>query len=370
MSTSSGSGGGNQPFAWLGLLKWSLQYSDGTSNEKPAPMSPEDRAFLDKVMREGIIDENERMKVILEQVTNAFEIWIARVDDSNSNEQQAVEPDVDKLIDLLQELRDIVEQIDYARAFCSLKGLPFLLGCISEQKAIPTSIRASCLGILATLCQNNPPVQVLLLELGSLKVLSDLFFSDPDDMIRTRVVQAASANVRSHDQAEEIFCQLPQSVPLIEAGLQDSEPFALRQRTLFFLRALITSDTSTASRVHQFESCVTYVMQHYLLESSPQELREMALALVNQLLEQGMDINCCLRHKDQVLILADQRLTALRGETSDERDFYVEREEWEQLLVNMNRAGDHTLQNEPVQAAPEVTAPVLMIEQNPCGLPQ
>ena len=40
------------PFAWLGLLKWSLAYSDGTKpSEGAVPMSPEDKAFLEKVMK-------------------------------------------------------------------------------------------------------------------------------------------------------------------------------------------------------------------------------------------------------------------------------------------------------------------------------
>ena len=46
----------NSPFHWLGLLKWSLAYSDGT---EPAgdvePMSKEDIDFLEKVMKEGIM---------------------------------------------------------------------------------------------------------------------------------------------------------------------------------------------------------------------------------------------------------------------------------------------------------------------------
>ena len=183
------------PWSWLGLLKWSLSYSDGTVDRKDVqPLSEEDRLFLEKVMKEGIMDENERMKFILGEATKAMEYYQRLQahnpqdeienendkDNDNNNvdhHHHSTQPTViteDNLQDLLQELRDIVEQIDYARAFCSLQGLPFLLGCIGERQAVPETIRSACLGILATLAQNNPPVQKQLLELGALKTLSDL----------------------------------------------------------------------------------------------------------------------------------------------------------------------------------------------------
>lgn len=137
-------------------------------------MSKEDREFLEKVMAEGIIDENERMKFILQEATKAMEYYRTKSKDSSPPSQSSDPPISDEdLEDLLQELQDIVEQIDYARAFCSLQGLPFLIGCIvMEQNTIPDNIRMTCGGILSTVCQNNPPVQKQLLELGVIKSLS------------------------------------------------------------------------------------------------------------------------------------------------------------------------------------------------------
>eukprot|EP00980_Cylindrotheca_fusiformis_P015432 scaffold4343_cov144-Cylindrotheca_fusiformis.AAC.10 len=166
MSTGSGS----DQWAWLGLLKWSLSYSDGTHESDLSPMSKEDREFLEKVMSEGIIDENKRMKFILEESTKAMEFYRSK----SLHGEEAGEPPIsdDDLEELLQELRDIVEQIDFARAFCSLQGLPFLIGCIGERKGVPEQIRMMCTGILSTICQNNPPVQKQLLETGGIKSLS------------------------------------------------------------------------------------------------------------------------------------------------------------------------------------------------------
>jgi hsp70-interacting protein len=137
-------------------------------------MSEEDKEFLEKVMKEGIIDENERMKQILKRVAEGLEeirsnttslpavaeeeeeqqpiATIAATTTANTEELQ------DEIEGLLQELRDIVEQIDYARAFAAMKGLAFLIGAVT-QKEVPTAIKASCLGVLATMAQNNPPIQ-------------------------------------------------------------------------------------------------------------------------------------------------------------------------------------------------------------------
>ena len=56
-------------WAWLGLLKWSLTYVDGTVPSEESPnykeMSTEDKKFLEEVMKDGIINEGERMKTIL-----------------------------------------------------------------------------------------------------------------------------------------------------------------------------------------------------------------------------------------------------------------------------------------------------------------
>jgi hsp70-interacting protein len=163
---------GGTPWAWLGLLKWSLSYADGTTSSKDdmVPMSIEDRKFLETVMAEGIIDENARMKFVLQEAAKAMEYYKTKA----LGDREIVEPPIsdDALVVLLQEVRDIVEQIDYARAFCSLQGLPFLIGCIEEREGVPEKIRMMCTGILSTVCQNNPPVQKQLLELGAIKSLS------------------------------------------------------------------------------------------------------------------------------------------------------------------------------------------------------
>jgi len=330
----------SNPWAWLGLMKWSLAYADGTAPSTAAPLSEEHKEFRERVMKEGIIDENERMKTILEEVTAMMEKW---------KSEAATDEEADQVEDLLQELRDIVEQIDYARAFAAMKGLDFLLGCVQERSHMPKSTRLMCLGILATMCQHNPPVQKELLEQGSLRILSDLFFDeadeDADGKLRARTIQAMSANVRSHELAESVFCQLQQAPQLMEMGLgvraSTKPPTVLRQRTLFFLRALIASDSSTRERIQLFTTSIVWTLDHMLNDQTEEsvELREMALAMTEQLLEQKKSVNGILSRKDKIASTGIRRVTALRTLTGEEREFAAtELELWERILILLARA--------------------------------
>jgi hsp70-interacting protein len=367
------SGTSNNPFAWLGLLKWSLSYSDGTQSTTATPMSAEDKAFLEAVMREGIIDENERMKTILKEVTSQMEDW---KDTQNITNEDEVE-------DLLQELRDICEQIDYARAFAAMKGLPFLIGCASERDLMPRGVRALCLGIVATMCQHNPPVQQELLDMGAIKSLSDLFFleannveeseheSKDDDkldrngMIRSRIIQAISAMVRSHELAESVFSKLEQSTALIESGLGvdkplESTPLALRKRALFFLQALVTSDTSNAERIYRFRHAIGWCAVSLTDRDKPEndsEVREMCLAMIDQMLEQRKSVNCLLEHKTAIVGVGVRCVAAMRVLSGEDGEMTQnELDLWERVIQGLARAS-------PDVANSASGDPVLLIDQ-------
>jgi hsp70-interacting protein len=324
------SGDNNRQWAWLGLLKWSLSYSDGTRPSNLQMMSTEDRAFLEEVMKEGIIDEAERMKFILNKLTVTLEIY------QHGKDTSAV--DLDELDDLTMELRDIVEQIDFARGFCAMKAVDFLLGCIQEE-LVPIPIRNGCLGIIATLCQNNDPVQLEFLEKGAIRILSDLYFANEGSgALKPKLIQSMSAIVRNNATAEAVMEHIEQGPRLMEDALQENQPEGLRKRAIFFLRALITSDTSTRNRVRKFSSCVEYIADTYLKTDSP-ELREVALDLINQILTQKLSVNSILDRKSALVSLGVQKIGIMRKLDGEDREFAsIELHYWETLVVHLARA--------------------------------
>jgi len=388
---SAGGKGGGDPWAWLGLLKWTLAHSDGTKPSDPAKMmSDEDRAFLEMVMKEGIIDENERMKIILEEFSKAMEYYksqadkLTKIDEEQNDDDDVAEkeeeekekdaesssqpiPNDEALEELLQELRDIVEQVDYARAFVSLKGCSFLLGAISAMSSassslsssssapapapiIPEPIRNICLGILSTLAQNNPPVQKELLEIGALKTLSDMFLLDSATTslsTKTKIMQSVSAIVRNCDLTEAVFEQLPQAPVLMVQGLS-SDPevsnVSLRTKTLFFLRAYLTSDNATPERAKTFSYAIALVADPQYLNDNGEDdgaaitLRESSIALLQQLLERRMAVTLLLQRKNILASLGVERIKNMRALTGDDAD--RTKEElllWETFLVLLAR---------------------------------
>ena len=387
------SGGPNTPWAWLGLLKWSLSYTDGTSPSGEAfqPMSDEDKAFLESVMKDGIIDEGERMKTILSDMTAALEQMRNHFDIEGSKSQGDVEdtkndfPDMkeEDIVELLHELQDIVEQIDYARAFSAMGGLQFLLGCASERDVVPCAIRSSCLGVLATLCQNNPPVQDSMLNQNSARILADLYFSEllpegvgvnePDGVLLGKVVQAMSCSIREHAAAEEGFCNEVYGRRVIELGLGlhsrnemvAKPPTTLRKRCLFFLYALVTSDTSSIGRVKSFEPCIKHLACNFLDPSleTEFEIREMALQLLDQLMKQKRMIDMTVEMKGKIVGLGIRRIKEIREMEGEDREFaQVELDLWESLIVEVARIGALLGHGEDAHAPTEISNPPSLLE--------
>lgn len=316
------SGNAEPNWAWLGLLKWSLSYTDGTSDNKDvSPMSKEDREFLEEVMKDGIIDEGKRMNHILTELTNG----IQSLKDGGDVVPKSVNEE--EMVEYLEELRDIVEQIDYAKAFAAMGGLTFLLGCASEPtQVIPTNIKSHCLGVLATLCQNNPSVQYNLLELGAMKTLVTLYVSSSQIQIQPKVVQTLSCMIRNHAMAEHIFCQDEMSIQVLESGLgltSTTTTSALQKRCLFFLQALVTSDTADEKRLQTLTPCLNFVVTKFLTCDNV-ELREMTLSMVIRLFQHKEHAQTLTHHTNLLQTIGTQRISTIQSLTGEELDFAQE----------------------------------------------
>jgi hypothetical protein len=254
-------------FAWLGLLKWSLQYQDGTENETPAEMSEENKSFLKKVMEEGIVDEGVRMTVVLMALVKHLHQALTASGEAGpeveelmstissleegmrpaDREALSAPPSTEHMLALLEELRDIVEQIDFAHSFAKMGGLPFLLGACSEPR-VPLEVRVQCAKLLATLAQNNPDVQRVAHVADAASILRQLFLQSADapPAFRAALLQALSAVVRGHAPLEGEFLLSEAASPLLLPLLSPETPPPVLARAAFFLRALLSSDTAPA----------------------------------------------------------------------------------------------------------------------------
>eukprot|EP00536_Pseudo-nitzschia_multiseries_P007611 jgi/Psemu1/305060/fgenesh1_kg.181_\ len=246
-----------------------------------------------------------------------------------------------------------------------------------------------CLGILSTLAQNNPPVQKELVELGAIKTLSEIFLldtnadtktntnTDTDTSVavtvtplstKTKIMQALSAIVRCYDLTEGVFEHLPQAPVLMVHGLSTDPAVSntsLRTKTLFFLRAFLTSDNSTPARAHKFRHAVAMIADTdslYLTDNNNNnnnnkasdnkasaevgssdyaaiQIRESAVSLLQQLLDRRFASALLLQRKQHLASLGVQRIQHLRNVKGDEADSTrVELQHWETFLGSLARA--------------------------------
>jgi len=377
---------------WLGLLKWSLNYVDGTvpSSESKnfKAMSEEDKKFLEEVMKNGIVDEGDRMTVILNSLVSYLDscLNVSKDNDSNENDSSEKVPSLEEVEEMMMELQDIVEQIDFAKSFASMGGLQFLIGCASasasassaqsssSSSSVPGSIRAACLGILATLCQNNPAVQMMMLEQGNIPKLIQIYFDqfssstssadgeDSSSAITSKAMQAMSSSVRNHDVAEKIFCMNDDGIKMVETGLgmysSSSSSLsipppsaALRRRALFFLQALITSDTADGDRVRLFKAAIQFVAGRYLdlntgidgdMMENDSQTREMALSMITRILDQKNSVDALTEKgvHSFLVSLGVKRVSTMRSILdADEKEIVAEELKlWEGVISRLSKA--------------------------------
>ena len=182
---------------WLGLLKWSLSYSDGTAPTAATPLSKEDQDFLTRVMEEAVRNDGQRMREIMldiaayleEEVEETKSCEVDTQDTSMAN--SAINHSSSKLTGAaasaqraasraaaavaafralgraaqdeqieneLDELQDIVEQIDMAIDFIThLKGADCILDLVQDKRRLVGSLAVRCRAcvVLGTLTQNN-----------------------------------------------------------------------------------------------------------------------------------------------------------------------------------------------------------------------
>lgn len=388
---------------WLALLKWSLAYTDGTIPSDQSPnlieMSEEDKAFLEEVMKNGVVNEGDRMKVILSDLVSYLDSIVSKSTSASTSTSESTSPkSEDEVIDLLEELQDIVEQIDFAGSFAAMGGLQFLIGCASSSSSVPKTIRCASLAVLATMCQNNPSVQFSMLEQGNLPKLMDLYYEASADntntctdtdtganlLLKIRVLHVLSCTVRNHDVAEKIYCMNERGIKIIESALLATTPsspsspspsstknLTLRRKALFLLQALVTSDTADQDRIRLFTRSIQYVACDLLTvavndddnatasnnsnnnntQNANSEIREMGLSMISRILQQKKNVNTILDVQSTIVSVGVPRVSTLRSleEGSEEKELTeVELNLWESIITDIARTPRDAVPEQPL----------------------
>lgn len=104
----------NSAPSWLGLLKWSLAYQDGTIDKHLTPMQEEDKEWLKNALKDLVRDDATRMKELVTKVKKIL------------SEKYLSEEDGEQLLIDFEDLREIIEQYDNSIDFSKLNGINLL----------------------------------------------------------------------------------------------------------------------------------------------------------------------------------------------------------------------------------------------------
>lgn len=189
---------------YLGLLRWSLNYQDGTTSNAQ-PMDPERRKWLMEAIESQIIDPVEQMKNIIDILDLEPPI--------NDTDIKLIEF-YSKKNDTLLELISYVDNFDLALDFHKLKGTEKLLSLLNKTKN--EDVKINILELLSILTQNHPKLQAALIDLGGLDTLLALL-SDKDisSKQRSKVIGALGSLVRSNKLIATKFLVDQKALPII-----------------------------------------------------------------------------------------------------------------------------------------------------------
>ncbi|KAK7255267.1 hypothetical protein RIF29_28674 [Crotalaria pallida] len=250
---------------WDGLLKWSIAHSDGTPPSRN--LSEEDRRWFMEAMQAQTIDVVKRMK----------EISLVMQTPEQVLEAQGVTPaDIE---DMLDELQEHVESIDYANDLHSIGGLVPLLGYLKNSHA---NIRAKAADVVTTIVQNNPRSQQLVMEANGFEPLISNFTSDPDVNVRTKALGAISSLIRHNKPGIAAFRLANGYAALRDALSSDNVRF--QRKALNLIHYLLHENSSDCNVVNELG--FPQILMH-LASSEDLDVREAALRGLLELNKDG-----------------------------------------------------------------------------------
>eukprot|EP00300_Choanocystis_sp_HF-7_P036751 c52653_g1_i1.p1 GENE.c52653_g1_i1~~c52653_g1_i1.p1 ORF type:complete len:425 (+),score=91.03 c52653_g1_i1:118-1392(+) len=220
----------SHPGEWLGLLRWSLQYQDGTTNSNRQGLNETDKDFLMAAMDSIVVDETKRMHEIM-----------TALQDSTATERSDKE-----LTDYFEELFDICAQVDCATDLHKIGKFVPLVEFLRSADARYRSHAAELIGVCV---QNNSVMQEVALKLQALQFLSHLAVNDPSTDVQTKALLGVSCLVRGCADAEKIFVEEGDGLHVLVRGATQGASQTIRRKCVHFLSHLVTSDGGYAQDI-------------------------------------------------------------------------------------------------------------------------
>jgi hsp70-interacting protein len=310
MSSTASPGSGPN---WLGLLKWSLSHSDGTSPSPVQAMSTEDKQWLETVMKECVKDEGQRLCEILKE-------FMEMIDNGTVHRTEQEE----KIFELLEETQMMVDQIDMANVFVKFGGIKVLKILLSSQTS--DGIRCLSCVLIGELAQNNPTVQDQMFQNGVIDELCLISLTNSvSSKLCVKALYGLSCVIRGHRNSElRFFHEL--NGPIFLHRMLQRHDSSCTGKILFLLGALVSSDSTTFDMVTTygdllFEECYPF------LQLKTHELEcQATLQFLSSLTHSGHARRYLDRHQARILSVLEEKYQMIQVEKkeSTEEDYTTE----------------------------------------------
>ena len=256
---------------YLGLLRWSLQYTDGTTTNAQ-PMEEERRKWLMAALEDGVVDPVDQMKSIVKVLETP----------ERTDQEESLASFIEAKSTAFTELIDFVENLDWAKDFMKIGGLPVVL---HHLKGDHSPLRRLSAEVVAALAQNNDELQQQLVDQGCLQVLvANWKAEDCSDGERVKLLLGISCLIRGSSAGTKAFIKDHKGVPLLLQSIrvEDWTPAQLKlsRKAVFLLRYLLFAVPQIRPVIA--ESLVSALTPLTLVEDV--DIRESTLTLLEQLL--------------------------------------------------------------------------------------
>lgn len=293
---------------WLGLLKWSLSHSDGTSPSIAHPLGEDDKLFLENVMKDLIRDEPLLLCDILKKFTNFIDSGI-KIENEN------------EMIELLEEVQNMIDQIDMANIFVKFGGI-HVLKCLIGNDILSDKIKCLACVVIGELAQNNPQVQDQMYEHGMIDELCVVSLSCSSSKLCIKSLYGISCTIRGHKNSEYRFFHDLNGPAFLLRLLQKNDS-GCNSKVLFLLSALLSSDFSTYQMITSYGDLLFEVCYPFLLLSFCTSESELVLQILTSLTQTHAGKRYLQQISSRVLQELEQKYqrTGQEGPNLDEDEF-------------------------------------------------
>ncbi|OMJ88299.1 hypothetical protein SteCoe_9799 [Stentor coeruleus] len=245
---------------WQGLLRWSMQYTDGTRPSEFKPMDEETKQWLKDALSSVVVDDNEIMQ---KGVKILSELETGSPEECEQKEKAA------------ELVLQVIENLDMAQNMVKLGYFKHIIKCMIGSQY--PSVRKMCASIFTSAVQNNPIVQANALAEHALEGLCARINEETDLQLKEQYIACLSGLVRGqYSEARNQFIQM-KGLDTINLLLVSGESPRIVKKCLLMLSDIIYNTRSKGNEGPTNECLNLGIFEtlNYLMNNQDKEIVEM-----------------------------------------------------------------------------------------------